>query len=273
MDATTNIRSRLPGRHVTEAPERAPPRVTDAALHLPIARPCGVQFDLFDVAEIFKKTPYVADSKPGRRYVAKDMFEDDGIPLLMKTLLDHGHLPGDCLTITGRTIAENLKTVKWNPHQVVVRSADQPITVTGGVAGLKGSLAPEGAVVKVAGMSSLKFTGPARCFDGEEVAFESVKRKICQEDEVDEVGPETAVGGPIALLQDGDIIEIGADVGILNVNLTGAEPGERKTKWRPRATKHMSGAPWTYAQQVGSAVDGAVTHPGGAHEKQYYADI
>src|ERR1700747_1318827 len=135
---------------------------TNAALHLPaIAHECGIKFDLFDVAEIFKKTPYIADLKPGGRYVAKDMFEAGGIPLLMKTLLDHGYLHGDCLTVTGRTIAENLKGVKWNPHQEVVRPADKPITVTGGVVGLKGNLAPEGATVKGAGMWKLKFSGPA----------------------------------------------------------------------------------------------------------------
>src|SRR5436309_1695771 len=129
---------------------------TNAGLHLPaIAHEAGIKFDLFDVAEIFKKTPYVADLKPGGRYVAKDMFEAGGIPLLMKTLLDHGFLHGDCLTVTGRTIGENLKSVKWNPHQDVVRPADRPITVTGGVVGLKGNLAPDGAIVKVAGMSKL----------------------------------------------------------------------------------------------------------------------
>src|SRR5467141_3185549 len=297
---------------------------TNAALHLPaIAHECGIKFDLFDVAEIFKKTPYVADLKPGGRYVAKDMFEAGGIPLLMKTLLDNGHLHGDCLTVTGRTIAENLKSVKWNPHQDVVRPADKPITVTGGVVGLKGNLAPDGAIVKVAGMSKLKFTGPARCFDREEDAFESVQKKTYKEGEViviryegprggpgmremlsttaaltgqgmggkialitdgrfsgatrgfciGRVGPEAAVGGPIALLQDGDIIEIDADVGILNVKLTDTELAERKTKWKPRPTNHTSGALWKYAQQVGPAVDGAVTHPGGEHEKQCYADI
>ena len=297
---------------------------TNAALHLPaIAHECGIKFDLFDVAEIFKKTPYVADLKPGGRYVAKDMFEVGGIPLLMKTLLDNGHLHGDCITVTGRTIAENLKSVKWNPHQDVVRSADNPITVTGGVVGLKGNLAPEGAIVKVAGMSKLKFTGPARCFDREEDAFESVQKRTYKEGEViviryegprggpgmremlsttaaltgqgmggkvalitdgrfsgatrgfciGHVGPEAAVGGPIALLQNGDIIEIDAEAGVLNVKLTDAELADRKTKWAPRQTNHTSGALWKYAQQVGPAVDGAVTHPGGAHEKQCYADI
>ncbi len=132
---------------------------TNAALHLPaIAHECGIKFDLFDVAEIFKRTPYIADLKPGGKYVAKDMFEVGGIPLLMKTLLDHGFLHGDCITVTGRTIAENMASVKWNEHQDVVHPADKPITVTGGVVGLRGSLAPEGAIVKVAGM-------PADCAD------------------------------------------------------------------------------------------------------------
>ncbi len=118
---------------------------TNAGLHLPaIAHECGIKFDLFDVAEIFKRTPYIADLKPGGKYVAKDMFEAGGIPILMKTLLDNGYLHGDCMTVTGRTIAENLATVKWNPNQDVVYPADKPITATGGVVGLRGNLAPEG---------------------------------------------------------------------------------------------------------------------------------
>jgi dihydroxy-acid dehydratase len=297
---------------------------TNAALHLPaIAHECGIKFDLFDVAEIFKKTPYVADLKPGGRYVAKDMFEVGGIPLLMKTLLDHGYLHGDCLTVTGRTIAENLKSVKWNPDQDVVRSADKPITVTGGVVGLKGNLAPEGAIVKVAGMSELKFSGPARCFDREEDAFEAVQKRTYKEGEVlviryegprggpgmremlattaalygqgmggkvalitdgrfsgatrgfciGHVGPEAAIGGPIALLRDGDIIEIDANIGTLDVKLSDAELAERKLNWKPRESDYRSGALWKYAQQVGPAIGGAVTHPGGAQEKQCYADI
>src|SRR6187200_451136 len=297
---------------------------TNAGLHLPaIAHECGIKFDLFDVAEIFKRTPYIADLKPSGRYVAKDMFEAGGIPILMKTLFEHGFLHGDCITVTGRTIAENLAQVKWNSDQDVVRPANNPISPTGGVVGLKGNLAPDGAIVKVAGMSELRFTGPARCFDNEEDAFESVQKKTYQEGEViviryegprggpgmremlsttaaltgqgmggkvalitdgrfsgatrgfciGHVGSEAAVGGPIALLQNGDIIEIDADVGTLNVKLTDAELSERKTKWAPRQTNHTSGALWKYAQQVGPAVDGAVTHPGGAHEKQCYADI
>ncbi|BAT60334.1 dihydroxy-acid dehydratase [Variibacter gotjawalensis] len=297
---------------------------TNAGLHLPaIAHECGIEFTLFDVAEVFKRTPYVADLKPGGRYVAKDLFEAGGVPLLMKTLLDHGYLHGDCMTVTGRTIAQNLESVKWNAQQDVVRSADKPITPTGGVVGLKGNLAPEGAIVKVAGMSNLKFTGPARCFDGEEACFEAVTKKTYREGEVlviryegpkggpgmremlsttaaltgqgmggkvalitdgrfsgatrgfciGHVGPEAAVGGPIGLLRDGDMITIDADNGTIDVALSDAELEERRKAWKPRANDTTSGYIWKYAQQVGPAVYGAVTHPGGAAEKQCYADI
>ncbi len=297
---------------------------TNAALHLPaIAHECGIEFTLFDVAEIFKKTPYVADLKPGGRYVAKDMFEVGGIPLLMKTLLDHGFLHGDCMTVTGRTIAENLKSVKWNPDQDVVHPANKPITKTGGVVGLKGNLAPDGAIVKVAGMTELKFSGPARCFDGEEACFEAVRKKAYKEGDVfviryegprggpgmremlsttaalygqgtggkvalitdgrfsgatrgfcvGHVGPEAAVGGPIALVRDGDLIAIDAVNGTIEVKLTDAELAARKKDWKPREINFGSGYLWKYAQQVGPAVNGAVTHPGGAAEKECYADI
>jgi dihydroxy-acid dehydratase len=296
---------------------------TNAALHLPaIAHECGIEFTLFDVAEIFKKTPYIADLKPGGRYVAKDWFEAGGVPLLMKTLLDHGFLHGDCMTVTGRTIADNLKSVKWNPDQDVVRPADKPITVTGGVVGLRGNLAPDGAIVKVAGMKNLTFTGPALCFDGEEACFEAVKNKKYKAGDVfviryegprggpgmremlsttaalygqgqgdkvalitdgrfsgatrgfciGHVGPEAAVGGPIGLLKDGDIITMDAVNGTINVDLSDAELAKRKTQWKPRETDFTSGYLWKYAQQVGPAVNGAVTHPGGAAEKQCYAD-
>ncbi|MFL5088539.1 MAG: dihydroxy-acid dehydratase [Xanthobacteraceae bacterium] len=170
---------------------------TNAALHLPaIAHECGVVFDLFDVAEVFKRTPYVADLKPGGRYVAKDLFEAGGVPLLMKTLLDHGYLHGDCMTVTGRTIAENMRAVKWNPDQDVVLPADKPLSPTGGVVGLKGNLAPEGAIVKIAGLENLKFTGPARCFDCEEDAFEAVKNRTYREGEVLVIRYEGPKGGP-----------------------------------------------------------------------------
>jgi dihydroxy-acid dehydratase len=170
---------------------------TNAALHLPaIAHECGIEYDLFDVAEVFRRTPYIADLKPSGRYVAKDMFEAGGVPLLMKTLLDHGHLHGDCLTVTGRTLAENLAGVAWNPDQDVVRPADAPLSPTGGVVGLKGSLAPEGAIVKVAGMAGLKFRGPARCFDTEEEAFAAVQARKYRDGDVLVIRYEGPKGGP-----------------------------------------------------------------------------
>ena len=170
---------------------------TNAALHLPaIANEMGIKFDLFDVAEIFRRTPYIADLKPGGKYVAKDMFEVGGIPLLMKTLLDNGFMHGDCMTVSGRTIAENMDYVKWNDDQDVIYSAASPITPTGGVVGLRGNLAPEGAIVKVAGMENQKFSGPARCFDSEELAFEAVNNKDYKEGEVLVIRYEGPKGGP-----------------------------------------------------------------------------
>ena len=297
---------------------------TNAALHLPaIANECGVKFDLFDVAEVFKRTPYIADLKPGGRYVAKDLFEAGGVPLLMKTLLDHGYLHGACMTVTGRTIAENLKGVRWNDDQDVVRPASKPLLASGGVVGLVGNLAPDGAIVKVAGMSKLKFSGPARCFDGEEACFEAVKNRTYKEGDalviryegprggpgmremlattaalygqgmggkvalitdgrfsgatrgfcVGHVGPEAAVGGPIALIKDGDIIRLDAERGTLDVELSHAELEARKARWKAPASEFTSGYIWKYAQQVGSARLGAVTHPGAHAETSCYADI
>jgi len=194
MDARTNIKGRVPSRHGAEGLARAPHGsssafaatsgdAVDVALHL-----FAIEFDLIEAGEIFKKTPYARGLKPGGRYVAKDMHEIGGIPLLTKTLLDNGHLDGDCMTVTGQTIAENLKSVMWTRHDVVRSAVD-------------------------------------------------------------------------------------AVVGTLNVKLTDAELAEHETKWRFRETNPTSGALGKYAQQIGPAVDGAVTHPGGAHEKQCYADI
>jgi dihydroxy-acid dehydratase len=297
---------------------------TNAALHLPaIAHECGIAFDLFDVAEVFKRTPYIADLKPAGRFVAKDLFEAGGVPLLMKTLLDNGFMHGDCMTVTGYSMAENLKRVAWNSDQEVVRPADRPLTATGGVVGLRGNLASEGAIVKVAGMDNLQFTGPARCFDGEEACFEAVKTRRYREGDVlviryegpkggpgmremlattaalygqgmggkvalitdgrfsgatrgfcvGHVGPEAAVGGPIGLLRDGDIIAIDANRGSLEVQLSDVEFEKRRAAWQPRGSAFGSGYHWKYAQQVGPARHGAVTHPGGAAEKACYADI
>jgi dihydroxy-acid dehydratase len=297
---------------------------TNAGLHLPaMANEIGLEFSLRDVAEIFKRTPYIASLKPGGKYVAKDLFEAGGVPIVMKALLEGGYLHGDCLTVTGRTIAENLAEVVFPASQDVVRPASDPITPTGGVVGLWGILAPQGAIVKVAGMGNLRFRGPARCFDCEEDAFAAVERRSYQPGEVlviryegprggpgmremlsttaalygqgmgdrvalitdgrfsgatrgfcvGHVGPEAAVGGPIGLLEDGDLIEIDAEAGRLTVDLSDAELARRRAAWQPRPPHFGSGALWRYAQTVGDAHLGAVTHPGGKAETRVYADI
>jgi dihydroxy-acid dehydratase len=297
---------------------------TNAGLHLPaIAHEAGIDFDLFDVAEIFKRTPYIVDMKPGGKYVAKDLFEAGGIPMVMKTLLDAGYLHGDCMTVTGRTIAENLKNVEWNPNQDVVYPADKPIKTTGGVVGLKGNLAPDGAIVKVAGLKMQKFSGPARCFDTEQECFAAVEKREYKDGDVlviryvgprggpgmpemlsttaalygqgsgekvalitdgrfsggtrglcvGHVGPEAAEGGPIGLIRDDDIIDIDTTTGMLSVRLDEATLAARKREWKPRESHYKSGAIWKYAQGVGPARNGAVTHPGGAADTTTYADI
>lgn len=170
---------------------------TNGALHLPaMASEAGIDFDLFDVAEVFKSTPYAADLKPGGKYVAKDMYEAGGVYMLMKSMLENGLLHGECMTVTGKTLGENIDQVTWNPDQKVIYDVKTPITPTGGVVGLRGTLAPNGAIVKVAGMSRLVFEGPARCFDCEEDAFEAVEKREIQEGEVVVIRYEGPKGGP-----------------------------------------------------------------------------
>ncbi len=297
---------------------------TNAALHLPaMAHEAGIAFDLFDVADIFKTTPWCADLQPGGRYVARDMHDAGGVYMLMKTLLAEGLLHGDCLTVTGRTLGENIDQVTWNPDQKVIYPATAPITPTGGVVGLRGSLAPDGAIVKVAGLHALQFSGPARCFDCEEDAFAAVEARTIQAGEViviryegpkggpgmremlsttaalyglgmgetvalitdgrfsgatrgfciGHVGPEAAEGGPIALVEDGDTIRIDAEAGTIELEVPDLVLTERRTRWRPRETDYQSGALWRYAQNVGPAWAGAVTHPGGKAETHMFADI
>ena len=297
---------------------------TNAGLHLPaIAHEAGIKFTLDDVVRIFKKTPYLADLMPGGKYTATDMFRAGGVPVVIKELLDNGLLHGDCMTVTGKTLKQNHAKIKFPEKQKVFYRVKDALTPTGGVVGLKGSLAPEGAIVKVAGMEKLTFTGPARVFDCEEEAFEAViKNKIKEGDVIviryegpkggpgmremlsttsalygrglgekvalitdgrfsggtrgfciGHVGPEAAVGGPIGLLKDGDVISIDAKKGKLNVDLTKAELARRLKKWKPRKHDYQSGALWRYAQTVGNARDGAVVHPGGKAETHTYADI
>ena len=299
---------------------------TNAVLHLPaIANECGIDFDAFDIAEVFKRTPYLADMKPGGKYVAKDLYEAGGVQMILKIMLDGGYIHGDCLTVTGKTMAENLRDVKFNENQDVVYPLNKPLSKSGGVVVLKGNLATDGAVVKVAGMQNdaLRFTGSARCFDSEEACFKAVEQKKYAEGDVlviryegprggpgmremlattaaiygqgmgskvalitdgrfsggtrgfciGHVAPEAAVGGMIALLQDGDKITIDAINGTIDVDLSDAEIAKRKAAWKPRENDYQSGALWKYAQTVGSARYGAVTHPGAKCEKISYDKI
>ncbi len=297
---------------------------TNAALHLPsMANEAGIDFDLFDVAEAFKSTPYVADLKPGGKYVAKDMYEAGGVYMLMKTMLANDLLDGSCMTVTGKTLGENIDEVTWNPDQKVIYDVRTPITPTGGVVGLRGTLAPDGAIVKVAGMKRLQFTGTARVFDCEEDAFAAVEKREIRDGTVlviryegpkggpgmremlsttaalyglgmgetvalitdgrfsggtrgfciGHVGPEAAEGGPIALVEDGDIITIDAEAGTIDLDVPADVLADRRAQWQPWVNDYQAGALWRYSQTVGPAWQGAVTHPGAKAERHVYADI
>jgi dihydroxy-acid dehydratase len=297
---------------------------TNAALHIPaIAHEAGIDFDLFEVAEAFRRTPLIADLKPGGTYVPRDMYEIGGVAVVLRELLDHGYLHGDCKTVTGKTVAENLEDVSFPQNQKVVYPVTAPIRTTGGVVGLHGNLAPDGAIVKIAGLDSLTFEGPARCYDSEEACFAAVQngdyalgdvlviryegpkggpgmremlsttgalygqgtggdvalitdgrfsggtRGFC----IGHVGPEAAVGGPIALVEDGDTIRIDAASGRIDVMLDEDILQERAKNWKPRQHDYQSGVLWKYTQTVGTARHGAVTHPGASAETHVYADI
>ncbi len=296
---------------------------TNAGLHLPaMAHEAGIRFTMDDVVEIFRRTPYIADLKPGGKYVAFDVHKIGGIPVILKALLDGGLLHGDCITVTGRTLAENLKDVVFPEGQDVVYPVSRALSPTGGVVGLRGNLAPDGAIVKVAGMARQRFEGTALCFDCEEDAFAAVQARAYKAGDViviryegprggpgmremlsttsaiygqgmgeavalitdgrfsggtrgfcvGHVGPEAAVGGPIALLRNGDRIVLDAAAGTMDVALSEAELAARRAAWTPRPTDYNSGAIWKYAQLVGPAHLGAVTHPGGAAETHSYPD-
>ena len=172
---------------------------TNAGLHLPaIAHEAGIDFGLEDVCDIFRDTPYFVDLKPGGQYVAKDLFEVGGVPVVMKELRKAGLIHDDCITATGRTIGEELDQIKGEADGKVIYPIENPITKTGGVVGLRGNLAPEGAIVKVAGMSEdeQSFTGPARVFENEEETFEAVKKREYKEGDVLVIRNEGPAGGP-----------------------------------------------------------------------------
>ena len=297
---------------------------TNAGLHLPaIAHEAGIDFDLDDVCDIFRDTPYFVDLKPGGQYVAKDLYEVGGVPVVMKELRTAGLIHEECITANGKTMGEMLDTVEGHADGRVIYPVDKPITKTGGVVGLKGNVAPEGAIVKVAGMSEEEqvFSGPARVFECEEEAFEAVKARSYKEGEVlvirnegpasgpgmremlattaalsgqgmgkkvalitdgrfsgatrgfcvGHVGPESARGGPIGKLRDGDMITIDALKGEISVDVSDEELTARE--YVPRETIYSSGALWKYAQLVGPTRLGAVTHPGAKEEKHIYADL
>ena len=297
---------------------------TNAGLHLPaMAHEAGLTFTMHDVLEIMRRTPYIADLKPGGKYVAFDVHKIGGIPVILKSLMDGGLLHGDCITVSGKTLAENLKDTVFPKDQDVVYTVANPITPTGGVVGLRGNLAPEGAIVKVAGMAVQQFEGTALCFDSEEEAFAAVDARAYKAGDViviryegprggpgmremlsttsaiygqgmgdqvalitdgrfsgatrgfcvGHVGPEAALGGPIALLKNGDRIRLDAVAGTMEVLLSDEELATRRAAWLPRPTDYNSGTIWKYAQLVGPAHLGAVTHPGGAAETHCYADI
>jgi dihydroxy-acid dehydratase len=297
---------------------------TNGALHLPaMAHEAGIEFTLRDVAQIAARTPYLADLMPGGRYAAKHMGEAGGVPMLLRTLLDAGLIHGDVMTVTGKTLRENLQTVTWRSDQDVIRPTSNPLSPTGGVVGLWGSLAPDGAIVKVAGLKHTKHRGPARVFDGEEACFAAVQKRDYKPGDVlviryegprggpgmremlsttaaiygqgisdqvalitdgrfsgatrglcvGHVGPEAQVGGPIALIQDGDIISIDAEAGTIELEVDATILEHRARDWSPRVTDYGSGAIWKFAQSVGPAHEGAVTHPGQKGERHVYADI
>ena len=170
---------------------------TNAGLHLPaIAHEAGIDFDLHEVGRIFRETPYIADLKPGGKYVAKDMYDIGGVQVVMKELFDNGFLHGDCMTVTGKTVAENLRGVKFPKDQDVVVPVKKPLSTTGGVVTLKGNLAPQGCIVKIAGMSRLRHEGPALVFDCEEDAFAAVNARQYKEGDVIVIRYEGPKGGP-----------------------------------------------------------------------------
>jgi dihydroxy-acid dehydratase len=290
---------------------------TNVALHLPaIAHELGIKLTFDDFTRVTCRTPHIADMTPGGRYVMEDLHKIGGVPVVMKTLLDAGLMHGDVMTVTGKTLKQNLRGVK-NAQQLkeqnIVVPVKKPLRDSGGMVVLKGNLSPDGCVVKVAGVAKLKHSGPARVFDTEQACAEAVaKREIVKGDVVviryvgprgapgmpemlsvtaalrgqglgydvalmtdgrfsgastglviGHIGPEAAVGGPIAVIRDGDIIDIDATnpaKGRISVRLTKQEVANRLKKWKPHKPHYTTGVLAKYAKQVGPASGGAVTH-------------
>ncbi|HMX61442.1 MAG TPA: dihydroxy-acid dehydratase [Candidatus Sumerlaeota bacterium] len=287
---------------------------TNAFLHLPaIAAECGVKFTIEDIDRISRRTPLIADLKPGGKYLAEDVHNVGGIPVIMKVLVDAGLMHGDCITCTGKTMAENLKDVVVPPNQDVIRTIKNPVRDTGGLAIMKGNLAPRGCVIKTAGVKVLHHRGPAKVFNCEDDAFTAISsQKIKKGDVVviryegpkggpgmremlaptaalvgqglgydcamitdgrfsgatrglmiGHVTPEAQEGGTIALVRDGDVIELDAEKGTIHLEVSDEELAARKKEWAPIEPRYKSGALAKYAKLVGLASEGALTSPGG----------
>ncbi|MSQ21754.1 MAG: dihydroxy-acid dehydratase [Dehalococcoidia bacterium] len=283
---------------------------TNVVLHmLAIAHEAGVPLVLDDFDRISRQTPYIADMKPGGKYVMADLDRVGGVAQVMKRLLNAGMLHGDALTVTGKTVAENLADVKLNTNQDVVYSTERPLAPTGGLVIVKGNLAPEGGVIKVAGNQHLQQRGPARVFDSEQATFAAVQRREIKAGDVvviryegpkggpgmremlavtaalvgqglgeqvalltdgrfsgathglmvGHVAPEAAVGGPIAVIQDGDMVNVDAMNRKLDMEVSATEIRRRLRAWKAPAPTHTTGALAKYAKLVGSAAQGAVT--------------
>ena len=285
---------------------------TNAGLHLPaIAHEAGVPFTLDDAATIFERTPLIADLQPGGRFNAKDVYRIGGVSTIFKALLKGGFLHGECPTVTGRSLADNVAEAP-EPDGEVVRSVDAALSPTGGIVVLKGNLCPDGALLKVAGLNRLQHEGPALVFDNEEACAEAVRssayaagdviiirnegprggpgmremlgvtaliygqgmgeqvalltdgrfsgatRGMC----IGYASPEAAIGGPLALIENGDIVRIDAAAKTIDVNLSDAELAARRARWRTPDQGHLAGALQKYAATVGPANLGAVTHAG-----------
>jgi dihydroxy-acid dehydratase len=284
---------------------------TNAVLHLmAIAREAEVDLGLSDFDRISRQTPYIADMRPGGRYVMADLHRYGGVALVAKRLLRAGLLHGDAMTVTGKTLQENMEAIETIEDQPVVYPVESPRSRTGGLAILYGNLAPEGAVIKVAGHQEKVYQGPARVFDQEEAAFQAIQRREIQPGDivviryegprggpgmremlavtgaligqglgdsvalvtdgrfsgashgpmVGHVAPEAAVGGPIGLLREGDIITLDIPERRLDVNITEEEIASRRSVWQPMPPRYTTGVFAKYAKLVSSAAEGAVTH-------------